>query len=565
MRRNMKLFSIMVLLGVLTVAFGLVGTVAPPLADSEQVSPEQSSSSGLLTHFVNPPTYDSGWVDIRDKVGESVTLTHNLNTTEAVVDVVGRQSPTGKEHALFYGASVYIEGWNKTYGGTSTDFGESVVQTSDGGYALAGSTNSYGAGSSDFWLIKTDSVGTMQWNKTYGGTGSDYASSVVQTSDGGYAMIGRTGSYGAGLRDFWLVKADGAGNMQWNKTYGGTSADDGESVVQTGDGGYALAGSTNSYGAGSLDSWLIKTDSAGNMQWNKTYGGASGDVAVSVVQSVDGGYALAGYTRSYGAGGADFWLVKADSFGNTQWNRTYGGTGDDQARSMVQTLDGGYALAGFTGGLDVDFWLVKTDSLGNMQWSKAYGGANWEFAWSVIQTSDAGYAIAGVSSPDLMGPAPYDFWLVKTDSAGNMQWNKTYVGTGSSLITEVDVADAGDGGYVLAGETGLFGAGGTDFWLIKTDVEFGLSIGLSMIEFTNSTITLNRGKTDPYWSYMRVRIWIVKEPTWQYGDINMDGIVDAKDLYILGRNYGKTFSLLSLTGIVAVAGIHTVKKRKQNK
>jgi hypothetical protein len=230
------------------------------------------------------------------------------------------------------------------------------VQTGDGGYALAGYTYSFGSGNGDAWLVKADASGNLQWSKTYGGAGDDFARTVVQTGDGGYALAGRTYSFGAGNCDAWLVKADASGNLQWSKTYGGAGSDGAYSVVQTGDGGYALAGDT------SWDFWLVKADASGNLQWNKTYGGANSDRAYSVVQTGDGGYALAGYTLSFGAGGPDFWLVKADASGNLQWNKTYGGASGDYASSVVQTGDGGYALAGSTASFGAgsdDFWLVK--------------------------------------------------------------------------------------------------------------------------------------------------------------------------------------------------------------
>jgi hypothetical protein len=190
-----------------------------------------------------------------------------------------------------------------------------MVKTADGGYALAGHTNSYDAGNSDFWLVKVDANGNALWNKTYGGTDVDAAFSIVQTSDGGYALAGYTYSYGAGNADFWLVKTDLNGNALWNKTYGGTVAEMAWSMVKTADGGYALTGVTTSYGAGYSDFWLVKTDLNGNALWNKTYGGTGSDEAHSVVQTVDGEYALAGYTGSYGVGGSDFWLVKVDALG----------------------------------------------------------------------------------------------------------------------------------------------------------------------------------------------------------------------------------------------------------
>jgi len=358
--------------------------------------------------------------------------------------------------------------WNKTFGGSLSDGASCVVQTSDGGYALAGYTSSFGAGGYDFWLVKTDAAGNIEWNQTYGGIGNDYALCVIQTKDGGYAIAGYTKSYGAGLEDFWLVKTDSAGTMQWNKTYGGLSSEAAYSVVQTSDGGYAIAGYTMSFGAGSIDFWLVKTDEYGNMSWSKTYGGAGPEVANSVVQTSDGGYAIAGYTSSYGAGLEDFWLVKTDSAGTVQWNKTYGGTSDEVANSVVQTDDGGYAIAGYTffyGPGAYDFLLVKTDSAGNMQWSKTYGGARADMGRSMVQTSDGGYALAGDTYS--YGAGSNDFWLVKTDSAGNMQWNKTYGGEKADLA--YSVVQTSDGGYALAGYTESYGAGSADFWLVKMD------------------------------------------------------------------------------------------------
>ncbi|MCJ7423731.1 hypothetical protein MUP01_05625, partial [Candidatus Bathyarchaeota archaeon] len=291
--------------------------------------------------------------------------------------------------------------WSKTYGGTSSDVAQALVQTTDGGYALAGYTYSSGAGDDDFWLVKTDSAGNALWNMTYGGTSTDEAFGLVQTADGGYALAGVTLSFGfgAGHGDFWLVKTDASGNAQWNKTYGGTGRDGAYGgLVQTADGGYALAGYTSSFGAGSFDAWLVKTDASGNMQWNKAYGGTSWDIAYSLVQTADGGYALAGVTYSFGAGWDDFWLVKTDASGNAQWSKTYGGTGDDCAWALMQASDGGYAIAGYTssfGAGSYDFWLVKTDASGNAQWSKTYGGTGDDCAWALMQASDGGYAIAG--------------------------------------------------------------------------------------------------------------------------------------------------------------------------
>jgi len=312
-------------------------------------------------------------------------------------------------------------GWSQTYGGTENDGALSLVQTSDGGYAMVGYTRSFGAGKDDFWLIKTDEAGNMQWNRTYGGTDGDYAFSLVETSDGGYTIAGYTRSYGAGRDDFWLIHVDSSGTAEWNRTYGGWDDDGAIFLVHTSDGGYALAGMTESFGYGSDrdDFWLVKTDSSGNMEWNQTYGGTNRDYGFCLVQTSDGGYAFAGSTSSLGAGNHDSWLVKTDAFGNMEWNQTYGGADADGSSSLIQTADGGYVLAGSTnsfGAGEDDFWLIKTDEAGNMQWKQMYGGTGSDIASSLIETSDGGYAIAGYTFSD--GAVNSDAWLVKTDEQG---------------------------------------------------------------------------------------------------------------------------------------------------
>jgi len=358
--------------------------------------------------------------------------------------------------------------WSRTYGGIGKDSTthSSVVETSDGGYAFAGYTASFGAGSWDFWLVKVGSHGNAQWDRTYGGGAWDEGRCVIQTSDGGYALTGYTRSFGTGDWDFWLVKTDAGGSHEWNRTYGGTGADAAFSVVQTSDGGYAIAGDTYSFGVGMADFWFVKVDANGNEQWNKTIGGGAEDAGRCVIQTSDGGYALTGYTKSFGAGGLDFWLIKADSDGNMEWNKTYGGADFEECTSFMETLDGGYALAGWTysfGAGSSDFWLVKVDSSGNEQWSKTYGGTNFDRAWSVVQASDGGYVIAGHTMS--LGAGSEDMWLIKTNSTGHVEWNKTYGGT--SRDRAYTVLRTSDGGYAIAGMTESFGAGSEDMWLVK--------------------------------------------------------------------------------------------------
>jgi len=344
--------------------------------------------------------------------------------------------------------------WSQTYGGTEDD-GNFVylVETSDGGFAIASNTHSFGAGNGDFWLIKTDASGNMEWNQTYGGTEVDHPYALVQTSDGGYALAGGTKSFGdIGSFNIWLVKTDEYGNMLWNRTYGRGEAG---SLVETSDGGYALAGGSK----------LIKTDSYGNWEWTQTYNGS----ALSLVETSDGGFALAGGADD------DFWLAKTDELGNMEWSNVYGGDKLDVAESVVQTSDGGFALVGTTESFPEnwtdwkDCWLIKTDKFGNKEWDKTYGGENWDWGHSLILTSDGGFAIAGES--DSFGG--YDFWLVKTDGSGNIEWSRTY--GGSERDGAESVIQTSDGGYVLAGFTESYGLVGsdlhlkTDIWIVRTN------------------------------------------------------------------------------------------------
>ena len=207
------------------------------------------------------------------------------------------------------------EEWHRTFGGENDDLAFSVQQTADGGYIIAGDTNSYDAGGGDAYLAKTDGEGNEEWYRTFGGNKDEYAYSVRQTADGGYIIAGHTYSYGAGERDAYLVKTDGKGNEEWHRTFGGENDDLAFSVQQTADGGYIIAGDTYSYGAGERDAYLVKTDGKGNEEWHRTFGGEVGDTAWSVQQTADGGYIIAGYTDSYGEGG-DAYLVKTDEEGN---------------------------------------------------------------------------------------------------------------------------------------------------------------------------------------------------------------------------------------------------------
>ena len=291
------------------------------------------------------------------------------------------------------------EKWNKTYGGEYFDRGKSVQQTDDGGYIIVGYTESFGAGSRDIWLIKTDANGNMQWNKTFGDNSYDVGYSVQQTYDSGY-IIGCDSDH-----CFRLIKTDSQGNIQWNNTYWGwDGVSYGREARQTTDGGYIQVGSTELYSAGLFDIWLIKTDSNGSEIWNNTYGGIEEDYGFSVKQTYDDGFIIVGNTCSFGAGSSDIWLIKTDANGNMQWNKTFGDIDGDSGTSVVQTVDGGYILTG-TG----RYYLIKTDGNGDMEWYKTDGDA-----YSIQQTSDEGYILTGGFG---YGPMT-DVWLVKYRQKG---------------------------------------------------------------------------------------------------------------------------------------------------
>jgi hypothetical protein len=360
-------------------------------------------------------------------------------------------------------------------GGDKDDWGSSLIQTSDGGYAIAGSYSFFGykdevdeVYAGDVYLVKLDANGNLQWTKTIGGEKTDVGFSLIQTSDGGYAIAGYTKSLGAGGEDVYVVKLDAKGNLQWTKTIGGPADEVGFSLIQTSDGGYAIAGKTESFGAGGADVYVVKLDAHGNLQWTKTIGGPASEAGSSLIQTADGGYAIAGYTTSFGAGLSDAYLVKLDANGNLQWTKTIGGKDFEDGYSLIQTSDGGYVIAGYTrsfgaGGADV--YVVKLDANGNLQWTKTIGGPESEEGNSIIQTSDGGYAIAGFTYS--FGAGKTDVYVVKLDAKGNLQWTKTIGGpddeAGLSLI------QTSDGGYAIAGHTESFGAGGWDVYVVKLD------------------------------------------------------------------------------------------------
>jgi len=425
--------------------------------------------------------------------------------------------------------------WNKTFGGGGDDWVYSLEYTSDGGYILAGSSQFFNGKriDTDAMLVKTDLDGNMQWQRTIGGDDHDAVYSVQKTPDGGYIMVGRTESYGIGTIDFWLVKTDAEGIEQWNRTFGGEDIEEVTSFLQTSDGGYIMVGTTRSYVTGSCDLWLVKTDAKGIEQWNRTFGGEDYDTASSFRQASDGGYIIAGWTESYGAGSFDFWLLKTDTEGTEQWNRTFGGEGFDSLYSFQQTFDGGYILGGSTrsfGTGSPDIWLVKTDNNGIELWNRTFGGDDHDKVYSVQQTPDSGFILAGVTG----SPDSFDCWLVKTDSEGEGVWNRTFRHYEDNIPHSI--LQTPDGGYVIAGETGSKGTNSYDVWVVRTDadghVQWETTFGGPGHDMAKFLLLAPDGDLvvagDKYWfNEQRTDFWLIKlggipaEP--EGGDASTDG------------------------------------------
>ncbi len=333
----------------------------------------------------------------------------------------------------------------------------------------------------------------IEWQRALGGSGDDVAESIQQTRDGGYIVAGWTRSSGGsvsrnhGRGDFWIVKLDENGKYEWQRTLGGGYDDGAYSIQQTRDGGYIVAGGTLSNDGdvsgyhGSWDFWVVKLDREGNIEWQRALGGSKGDVAGSIQQTRDGGYIVAGWTESNDGdvsgnhGGKDFWVVKLDSEGDIEWQRALGGSCDDWAESIQQTNDGGYIVAGITYSNDGDvignygergFWVVKLDEEGNIEWQRVLGGSYNDEACSIQQTGDGGYIVAGGTASndeDVSGNhGGWDFWVVKLDKDGNIEWQKCLGGSDDERAASIQ--QTRDGGYIVAGSTNH---GGWDFWVVK--------------------------------------------------------------------------------------------------
>ncbi len=376
-------------------------------------------------------------------------------------------------------------------------------------------------------------LGEVEWIKSFGGSGEEAGQSIIQTMDGGYAILGYTNSTDGDLTDktmavsdYWLLKLDAEGNVQWNKTYGGSKEDLGQSVIQTTDGGYAIVGyamsddgdATNNEGF--HDNWILRLDAVGNILWEHSFGFAGHDHSYDVVQTSDGGFFFAGFldvTQSNGEGNfgkgsssltrhgvGEFWGTKLDADGNLQWRRYFGGTNNDRAHAVVQADDGGFVMAGFSESDDFDvsntkgsydFWVVKVDANGTLIWEKSFGGTGIEVSYDIKKTLDGAYAVLGhtfSTDTDISkNHGESDVWLIKIDDNGDLLWEKTFGGTKFEDAKGLDVTPSG--GFVIAGNSKSTDGdvtenkGENDLWFIKMDDKGNLiyqkSFGGSGLDF----------------------------------------------------------------------------------
>jgi len=417
--------------------------------------------------------------------------------------------------------------WQKSLGGNDFDWAYSIQQTDDGGFIVAGYSESNDGdvsgnrGSADYWVVKLNSAGEIEWQRSLGGSGDDVAYSIQQTSDGGFIVAGRSNSNDGdvsgnhGSADYWVVKLNSSGEIVWQTSLGGSSWDFVPSIQQTADGGFIVAGGSTSndgdvsgnHGGG--DYWVVKLNSAGEIEWQRSLGGSSYDAANSIQQTSDGGFVVAGGSYSIDGdvsgnhGSADYWVVKLNSAGEIVWQKCLGGSDNDLAFSIQQTADGGFIIAGYSCSNDGDvsgnhgsrdYWVVKLNSAGEIEWQKCLGGSGDDEARSIHQTADGGFIVAGYSESndgDVSGnhPGGYyesdstwheypDYWVVKLNSFGEIVWQKSL--GGSDYDEAFSIQQITDGGFIIAGvsysnDGDVSGHHGStdysDYWIVKLSPE----------------------------------------------------------------------------------------------
>ncbi len=469
--------------------------------------------------------------------------------------------------------------WQKTLGGTGDERGYAIQQTMGGGYIVAGTMSSndgdvsgYHGGVTDIWIVKLNVDGNIEWQKALGGTSGDYIlnkNSIQQTTDGGYIVAGFTWSNDGDVSgnhdgfDIWIVKLSAVGNIEWQKALGGSGNEISNAIQQTMDGGYIVAGYTNSndgdvsgiHGSGSGtysdDYWIIKLSAEGNIEWQKALGGSGYEISNAIQQTMDGGYIVAGYTSSNDGdvsgnhGISDIWIVKLSAVGNIEWQKALGGTDNDQGYAIQQTTDGGYIVAGYTSSIDGDvsgnhgtgytyeYWIVKLSAEGNIEWQKALGGSGNEISNAIQQTMDGGYIVAGYTSSndgDVSGNHGIsDIWIVKLSAVGNIEWQKALGGTDNDQGYAIQQTT--DGGYIVAGATNsndgdVSGNHGlSDFWIVKLEIECNATLTeVSRKETLAGILCPDANEVElKYTSNLDYSTWALHQPDLQLLNIGENG------------------------------------------
>lgn len=373
---------------------------------------------------------------------------------------------------LVCGQSVF----QKVYpGGAFVDPVLSILQDNDQGFFSLGKITAP-AGDHDLYLFKTDSLGNPLWAKTYGGTGNEFAGVIRKVSTGGHIIGGSTTSFGAGDRDFYLIRTNSLGDTLWTKAFGGSGYDQCNSVLEDSDGGFIVAGESYSFGVSGADIFLIKTDNSGNILWTLISGGATHDYCIYTQKTSDGGTIVLGHTYSYGAGDYDIYLLKINASGTILWSKTLGTIEREIATAAQETQDGGFIITGDIINLTSsgrDLFLIKTDSLGNHSWSSrinvngnSSGGlVSWSDTkgTSVLEAEDGSYVVAG--NRDTMSGPGQDFFLIKTDSAGNILKAKVYNEGEPYFKIAGSMIQTNDGGFLGSARS----LGPVNTFLVKTD------------------------------------------------------------------------------------------------
>jgi hypothetical protein len=354
-----------------------------------------------------------------------------------------------------------------TYGGTSQDNGKSVIQTKNSNYVIAGSTGSFGTNNADVYLFKTDSLGNIIWSKIIGGSNLEGANDIIEANDSTYFLCGYTNSKGAGGYDGYLIRTDSAGNKTWETTVGGNDWDFLYSLTKTSDGNYAAVGETYSFGGGNNDGLLVKFNDTDTL-WTKWFGGANNEILRSVINTLDGGLMLLGETSSYGAGMRDVWLIKTNINGDTIWTKTFGGIKDDWGNAVIQTADSGFAIAGATYSFnngDKDYYIIRTDKNGNMLWYQNYGLSGDDEAMDIVERQNGNLTFVGNTRS--IGSGENEIHLVKVNSGGWFIDGPSFGSYNDDIAS--GLIQTNDASYAIIGSTENFSMGMYDVFFIKTD------------------------------------------------------------------------------------------------